>query len=152
MTQTWEPFDDRPTFEFAELVIEKMQTSQGDINALLEKLAAKAKLCGSSDPPIYRDYDAILKDIDDIKLGLAEWDTWSVGWKSPTDAQSRPWKHKRWFVHARNARELFASQLSNPDFMSGFDPVPFAEFKADGQRQYKNFMSGMWANEEAVSA
>jgi hypothetical protein len=50
----------------------------------------------------------------------------------------------------RNPRQLFLNMLQNPDFATVFDYAPLREYDKDGNRQYKNFMSGNWAWKQAV--
>ncbi|KAI0065529.1 hypothetical protein BV25DRAFT_1821973 [Artomyces pyxidatus] len=61
MTSDWTPFDDRPAFEFAELMFEQMQTPEGKVNHLLKVLAAKKILEGgeADSEALYGDYDEL---------------------------------------------------------------------------------------------
>ncbi len=50
----------------------------------------------------------------------------------------------------RDPHQLFLNILQNPDFATTFDYAPLREYDKDGNRQYKNFMSGDWAWKQAV--
>ena len=52
-----------------------------------------------------------------------------------------------WF---RDARLIVQNMISNSDFKNDFDTKPVRIFDDSGSREYKNFMSGDWAWEEAV--
>lgn len=40
--------------------------------------------------------------------------------------------------------------LNNPDFDGQFDYTPYIQYDKDGQRQWKNFMSGNYAWRKSV--
>jgi hypothetical protein len=40
--------------------------------------------------------------------------------------------------------------IANPDYKNHFDTAPVRIYDRNGVRQYRNFMSGDWAWEEAV--
>jgi len=47
-------------------------------------------------------------------------------------------------------RTVVKDMLRNPDLKDGFDVAPVRVFTEEGYREYRNFMSGDWAWEEAV--
>lgn len=73
----WGSFADRPSFEFCELIFEKMLTSVGDINWLLKIIQAKNDL-GSGDPAIFQDADDMYAAIDGIDVEGAGWRSFRV--------------------------------------------------------------------------
>lgn len=73
----WGSFADRPSFEFCELIFEKMLTSVGDINWLLNIIQAKNDL-GSGDPAIFRNADDMYAAIDGIDVEGAGWHSFRV--------------------------------------------------------------------------
>lgn len=75
--ENWQSFADRPSFEFAELVFEKMKTSIGDINRLLRIIQAKNNL-GSGDPAIFENADDMYAAIDGLDVEAAGWQTFRV--------------------------------------------------------------------------
>lgn len=53
-------------------------------------------------------------------------------------------------VWYRDPRMVIRNQLANPDFKDEIDYAPVQEFGIDGERRWKNFMSGNWAWSNAV--
>lgn len=129
-----------------------MQTSKGDIDYMLDVLAADAVLesDGERKTAIYPSSDSILADIDAIKHGEALFESFALGWTGPLGENPRPWKFKKWQLHTRNTRTVFRNQLATREFADRFDTTPFTEFTDEETRVYQNLMSGMWANAEAV--
>ena len=75
-----------------------MQSSAGDINQLLEILAAKDVLNKTEDP-IYKDYDHLLQTIDDIQVGDVPWESFSIRYSGPiTDNSSTSWQCQTYTV------------------------------------------------------
>lgn len=75
--EAWKSFHDRPSFEFAELLIEKMETSQGDIDHLLRIIQAKNNL-GSGDPAIFADVEELYTAVDEYEIEGAGWQTFRI--------------------------------------------------------------------------
>jgi hypothetical protein len=46
---------------------------------------------------------------------------------------------------------LVQNLLSNPDFKTDFDYAPFQERTTDGVHRFRDFLSGNWAWNQAVS-
>lgn len=53
-------------------------------------------------------------------------------------------------VWYRDLRVVIRNQLANPDFKNEIDYAPVQEFGSNGERRWKNFMSGNWAWSNAV--
>lgn len=152
LSKDWGHWQRRTKFEWAEVTFEKMQASQGDVDHMLQILAAEAvhESNGERTTSIYPSNASILADIDAIELGEALYDSYEFGWSGPLGNNPRPWKSKKWMFHARDVRKVFRNQLSTREFAGRFDTTPFAEFTEEETRVYQNLMSGMWANSEAV--
>ncbi|TFY77262.1 hypothetical protein EWM64_g6749 [Hericium alpestre] len=70
-----------------------MESSGGDTDKLLHILEAGEVLKhGENAQPIYHDKDHVLNTIDAIDAGKTSWDTFSVQYTGPVDAQSASWK------------------------------------------------------------
>lgn len=125
LSQDWGHWKRRTKFEWAEATFEKMQSSEGDINYMLEILAAEAVQESESErtSTIYPSQESILADIDAITLGEALFDSYEFKWTGPLGDNPRPWKLKTWTLHARGApsRQVFRNQLSTSESASSFD-------------------------------
>ncbi|KAI0069218.1 hypothetical protein BV25DRAFT_1926438 [Artomyces pyxidatus] len=143
----WQPFEDRPSFEFAELVFEKAQTSKSDINQLLKIWAAKAVLQGDSGE-FYSDYDELVKTIDAITFGVAMWETFKVKYTGLITPQSPSWHHEEYIVHTRNIRTVLHNMARNPNFDGKWETRPYQEY-FKGERRFSNVMSANWAFRQA---
>ncbi|KAI0043309.1 hypothetical protein FA95DRAFT_1498828 [Auriscalpium vulgare] len=143
----WTPFDDRPSFEFAELMFEKSQSSQGDINQLLKIWAAKAVLHGH-DSDFFPDYASLLAAVDSISVGVAPWRSFKVKYAGPTAPESPSWHHEEYVVHTRDIRAVLHNMAGSPDFNGKWESRPYQEYR-NGQRHLANLMSGNWAFRQA---
>lgn len=61
-----------------------------------------------------------------------------------------PWMLEEYEVWYRNPRVVLRNQLANPDFKDKIDYAPVREFDENGERRWKNVMSGNWAWNNAV--
>ncbi|KAI0362819.1 hypothetical protein OH77DRAFT_1442803 [Trametes cingulata] len=151
----WDPFSDRPTFEFAEHVFEKMENSQDDINHLLRILAARDALHGHIDtPPIFEDARDLYSKIDAIPYGDLAWASFAIRFAGPVDADSPAWKRATYVVHTRNLMAVSEAMAASADFDGKWDYVPYEEYVpgADGlTRRVCNLMSGQWAYLKALA-
>ncbi|KAI0349050.1 hypothetical protein OH77DRAFT_1499678 [Trametes cingulata] len=149
----WDPFADRPTFEFAEHVFEKMENSQGDIDHLLRILAARDALHGHADTsPIFEDTRDLYGTIDAITYGDLPWTSFAIRYTGPVDADSPAWKRQTYVIHTRNPMAVSEAMAASADFNGNWDYVLFEEYVpgADGEtRRVCNLMSGQWAHLKA---
>lgn len=163
----WKSFRDRPSFEFAELLFEKMQTSLGDINYLLRIIQAKNNL-GSGDPAIFADVDDLHSAIDGFDIEGAGWQTFRIrfvhsfftpssylnnsssSYAGPIDVNSPSWMREEYIIHTRDALALVKHMASNREFDGKWHTSPFEEFKENGERRWSDFMLGHWSWKEAV--
>ncbi|TBU40371.1 hypothetical protein BD309DRAFT_993112 [Dichomitus squalens] len=150
--QDFGPFCDRPSFEFAELVFEKMQVSKADLNQLLHILAAKNVVDGHANhPAIFENADELLETIDAIPFGDTVWRAYKVRYTGAMGPDSPSWMRKTYVIYLRNSLVVAEQLAASEDFDGKFDTRPVAEYNADGDRVYCNFMSGQWAHNEAIS-
>lgn len=101
--------------------------------------------------PPFQSYDDLLKTIDQIELGDAPWEAFTVRYSGPVDETSAPWKRETYTVYRRNMLCVLRLMLSNTDFHDRFDYTPYREFVGPHTRQWWNLMSGDWAWKQAVS-
>ncbi|KAH9935840.1 hypothetical protein B0H21DRAFT_699135 [Amylocystis lapponica] len=145
----WGPFNDRPSFEFAELSFKKIQLSGGDLDKLLEVWAAHNALTNGGDP-IFTSTEDMYHTIDMIQHGDAPWESFTVRYSGPVTPESPSWQRIPYQVHCRNTNTVARNMLANKDFVGHFDYVPFQEYTAPGVSRYSNVMSGQWAYKQAT--
>ncbi|KAH9918786.1 uncharacterized protein B0H18DRAFT_957786 [Fomitopsis serialis] len=146
---SYAPFENRPAFQFAELIFKKIQASQGNINDLLRSLAAYNVTQGGSDPP-FEDAAELYETIDAIPYGDAPWTTFTVQYSGPVDEESPSWKRTEYVVHCRNSRQVAHNMIGNEDFTGQFDTTPYQEYITPGKVSFSNTMSGQWAYRQAT--
>lgn len=128
-------------------MFKQAQLSNQKINTLLDIWAAH-----SGDPP-FADGRDLRATIDAMEVGDAPWKSFSVTYTGPRpdkEEDTPPWMLEEYEVWYRDPRTVIQNQLSNPDFKNEIDYTPVQEFGVDGERRWKNFMSGNWAWNNAV--
>lgn len=153
--KSFHPFADRPSFECAELLFEKMAGSEGDINQLFNVLRAKNILDGHEElDPIFNSYQHLTDNIDDIEhgIGCTGWTSFSVRWNGPITPDSPSWKRQRYIVHTRDPLAVIKAMCASADFNGSWHTRPFKEFTHDGTRVFADLLSGHWAWKQAVSS
>ena len=89
--------------------------------------------------------------IDATPLGDVPWKSFFLHYNgNQPDGEVPSWMnagHDVWFC---DPHELVHSIISNPDFESGFDYVPYQEHDNDHSHHYYDFMSANWAWKQAV--
>ncbi|KAH9930567.1 hypothetical protein B0H21DRAFT_781092 [Amylocystis lapponica] len=145
----WTPFNDRPSFEFAELMFKKVQMSGGNFDSLLQIWTAH-NIINNGGQPIFESTEDMYATIDSIQHGDAPWETFTVRYGGPLTPDSPSWKRAEYHVHCRNTRTVAHNMLANKDFHNHFDYVPFQEYTAPDTTQFSNVMSGQWAYTQAT--
>ena len=143
------PFENRPAFQFAELLFKRIQASKGNIDDLLRSLAAYNVTQNGADAP-FDSADDLLSTIDAIPYGDAPWESFSVRYTGAVDADSPSWKRAEFTVHCRNARTVAHNIIGTEEFNGKFDITPYQEYLPDGSVCYSNLMSGEHAYTQAV--
>ncbi|KAI0310520.1 hypothetical protein OF83DRAFT_1178460, partial [Amylostereum chailletii] len=100
-SKSWEPFTDRPSFEFAELEFKKKKDSKDDINQLLKILNAKHILDGTGVDTIFKDHDELMATIDAIPVGDASWHSFSFDYVAYEEQTSTEGRHYSNFMSGR---------------------------------------------------
>ena len=144
------PFQDRPSFEFAELIFEKMLCSRDDIDQLLHIWSAKNIVDNTGTDPVFDAHQDMLNTIDAIPWGDAPWYSFKIHWNGPITPTSPAWKRAEYVVHAQNPLQVFENMLDDGEFAKKFHPSAYQEFTTIGGRRYSHFMSGQWAWKESV--
>ncbi|KAI0717299.1 hypothetical protein C8Q72DRAFT_962343 [Fomitopsis betulina] len=143
------PFQDRPSFEFAELIFEKMLCSRDDIDQLLRIWSAKNIVDNTGTDPVFDAHQDMLNTIDAIPWGDAPWYSFKIRWNGPITPTSPAWKCAEYVVHAQNPLQVFENMLDDGEFAKKFHPSAYQEFTTIGGRCYSHFMSGQWAWKES---
>ncbi|KDQ51190.1 hypothetical protein JAAARDRAFT_140696, partial [Jaapia argillacea MUCL 33604] len=147
-THDWTPFGDEPSFQFAELMFEKIQSSRGDIDELLRILVKKSAEDGAGGP-IYRNCADMEETINAIEYGESNWTSFKVKYSEEITPESPAWKREEFVIHTRDSRSIVRSIVGSVDFDGHFDYVPFEEFTGPDCQRWSNFMSGRWAFQKA---
>ncbi|TBU25238.1 hypothetical protein BD311DRAFT_780434 [Dichomitus squalens] len=145
------PFEDRPSFEFAEFLFEKMRSSSGDIDQLLRILSAKRvmKTDGQeSSNGFFPSTDTMYQTIDNINFGEIEWKTIKVRYTGPMDADAH-WMHEEYEFHYRAIDQVLVNTAGNAEFEGSWDYIPFEEFPSENNRRFSNLMSARFAWKQA---
>ncbi|KAF8441008.1 hypothetical protein L210DRAFT_3612177 [Boletus edulis BED1] len=145
----WFPYKNQLQFETAEFLYSKCQMSATKINALLDLWASSLYPHGAEPP--FQDHRHLHEVIDATIIGDVKWQSFSVSYTGEVPEVNPPdWMRQKYDVWFRDPRQVVHKILGNPSFASEMDLRPFAEYSTqDRTRQYKDFMSGEWAWEQA---
>jgi Plavaka transposase len=147
----WKPYSNRLQFELADFLFRRNQMSAGDINFILGLWAASLAI--HNDEPPFSNTKELYKVIDSTPLGDVAWQSFSLQHNGTRPAGDIPsWMQAEYDVWFRDPQTIVQNMLSNPDFKSDFDYAPFQEYSADGIHRFRDFMSGIWAWQKAVSS
>ena len=137
-------------FEVADFIFRKAEMSAGNVNTLMDLWAAT--LLKHRGSPPFANISDLHNAIDSTPLGDVPWQSMSMTYDSPLpDGDAPSWmtsEYEAWFC---NPHMVVKDMLRNPDLKGRFDVGPVQVFTEGGYREYRNFMSGDWAWEEAVS-
>ena len=144
------PFRNRVEFETAQLLYVKNQMSGGQVDRLFDLWAAT--LLKHNDFPPFADHRDLYAAIDSIPLGDVKWEAFScmyTGEKPDGDYPS--WMDGSYDVWYRDPRQVVCNMLANPAYSAEMDYRPYREYSTNGdERQWRDFMSGDWAWDQAV--
>lgn len=151
-TDDWTPFHNRTEFETAEFLYMQNQMPAGQINRLLDLWVST--LAKHNDKPPFADHRDLHNVIDSSPFGDMNWQNFTVTYdgERPEDG-TKPWMDDKYEVWFRDPCEVVRNMLANPTYASEIDYCPYREYSTKGnKRQWKDFMSGDWAWDQAVSA
>ncbi|KAF9229868.1 hypothetical protein BU15DRAFT_57787, partial [Melanogaster broomeanus] len=146
----WTPFSDRVEFETAEFLYTRNQMSAGDINSLLELWAAS--LAKHNEHPPFADAADLYDTISSTELGDVKWESFSIQFAGEKpDVNPPAWMSAEYDVWFRDPRQCSRNIIGNPLLAKEMDLRPHREYSTHADtRQWKDFMSGDWAWEQAV--
>ncbi|KAG5649226.1 hypothetical protein H0H81_005273 [Sphagnurus paluster] len=100
-------------------------------------------------PPFANSAD-LYNVIDLTELGDVPWQAFSVKYngKLPDNGPPPTWMTASYEVWFRDPLKIMESQISNPNFDGEIDYAPKQVFGPDGQRIYRDMMSGNWSWEQ----
>ncbi|TBU39994.1 hypothetical protein BD309DRAFT_993389 [Dichomitus squalens] len=145
------PFEDQPSFEFAELLFEKMHSSSPDINQLLRILSAKRVIQTNgqdSSNGFFASTDTMYDTIDDIDFGNFEWKSIKVRYTGPMDPDAH-WMGEEYEFHYRDIEQAMVDLARNAEFEGSWDYTPFEEYPTENNRCFSNLMSARFAWKQA---
>jgi Plavaka transposase len=148
------PFNDEEEFQFANFLYTREQMSKGNIDILMQLIAAWeiSRFGEDSANPPFRDGKQMNDVIDSIPLGDVPWEGFKVRYNGDVPANAAPsWMTKEYEVWYRNPLDVMESQIGNPDFAHEQDYSPKQLMGQNKLRQYTDFMSAQWAWDQAVS-
>ncbi|KAF8133246.1 hypothetical protein EV363DRAFT_1397483 [Boletus edulis] len=145
----WFPYDNQVQFETAEFLYSKCHLSANKIDTLLDLWAASLYPHGAEPP--FKDHRHPHKVIDATVAGDVKWQCFSVNYTGEIPTKNPPdWMLNKYDVWFHDPHQVVHKILGNPSFANEMDLSPFEEYSTDDQtQQYKDFMSGDWAWEQA---
>ncbi|KDQ55345.1 hypothetical protein JAAARDRAFT_195744 [Jaapia argillacea MUCL 33604] len=147
-THNWAPFNNGPTFRFAELHFEKIQTSKADIDELLRILVEKNQLDQAGEP-IFQNCDHLQATINAIEHGETSWTSFQVKYTGPITPNSPSWKWEPLIVHTCDSLNVVHNMIANVEYKNSFDYVPYEEYTGPNCQCWSNIMLGRWAFKKA---
>lgn len=147
--EDWSPFDSRAGFELAELLYKKAELSQTNIDHLLNIWSAT--LAPHNDEPPIASFRDLHAQIDSIDLGVTSWRSSTIKYQGrrPENSAAPQWMDDEYKLWYRDPRKVIHNILSNPDFGTSLDYIPYRDFR-NGKRSYCDFMSGDWSWKQCV--
>ncbi|KAG1792118.1 uncharacterized protein BJ212DRAFT_1451172 [Suillus subaureus] len=101
--------------------------------------------------PPFADHKDLHNVIDATQLGDVPWQCFSAQYTGERPEVVPPWMDEEFEVWYRDPCAMAHNILANPTYKDEIDYVPFCEYDAsDETRQWKDFMSGDWAWQQAV--
>ena len=135
----WTPYEDEVQYKTADLLYQRAEMSQGNINSLLELWALS--LMKHEDLGPFDNYQHIYDTIDATELGNAPWKYFKAGVKEELPEDALSWKQQTYDVYYHDPDVVIANLLDNPDFNNEYDTTPYVELDAQGECYWSNFMS-----------
>jgi len=103
------------------------------------------------DIPPFLSHDDLYETIDAIPVGGVPWQSFTFTYEGPKPADNPPkWMDAEYVVWYRDPHQLLLNMLKHPEFAESFNYAPLRQYDENGDRQYKNFMSGDWGWKQAV--
>lgn len=145
---SWAPFHSHDEFELADLLFRRAEMSKANIDDLLTIMKARATMEGGTPP--FKNCADLYNTIDSIVEGDVAWNSFSVQYNGPQPEENvLPWMDEKYQVFYQNPCEVIRLMLANKAFDGNFDYTPYQHYE-DGQRVWRDFMSGNFSWKQAV--
>lgn len=146
----WYPFEKQFWFEFAHHHFVRAQASEDNINVNLDLLKAAVTQSNGNLKFPWLSAKKMYETIDQIQAGPVPFRSYDFQYCGPMPPSPPKWMTQTYELYARDPRHVLQQQLSTPEFADHFTPIPYHQFKPDGERIFSNLMSGDWAWDQAV--
>ncbi|KAJ3859044.1 hypothetical protein EV359DRAFT_75730 [Lentinula novae-zelandiae] len=140
----WEPFSGEAQFCISNLLFEKVQMSQTNIDELFNIWNLHQQELMKTDSP-FENHKDMYNVIDSIVNGGAAWNCFQTVVNEHLSPDAPEWQRTSYQVWYRNPATLIANILANPEFRHDFDLAPYVHINSNGQQCWADFMSGNWA-------
>jgi hypothetical protein len=104
-----------------------------------------------SDSGPFCNHKDLYATIDNIELGDAPWQSFTVRYNSLVADNAPSWKKRTYTVYCRNTLTAIRCILQNSNYDKHFDYHSYVEYVGHEKRKWSNLMSGTWAWKQAVS-
>jgi hypothetical protein len=122
---------------------------QAQMDKLFMIWKASVLLHGGNLP--FRSAADLLSHIDSVPYGHFPWIARKMSFPGVVPEEGAPqWMTDTYDWYYRDPLPILRQQLANPDFNGRFDTAAYQEFKPNGSRRYKNFMSARFAWNQSV--
>jgi hypothetical protein len=151
MTPHWDSFGNRFRFQFAQLIFERMETLETNIDELLKIWAANNVAFMDGAKPLFSNAKQLLQAINDCSYGAVAWKELHLTYEHDADYMSPLWKTSTYTIYARNPLQVITNMAENSEFNGKWDVALFEEYTQGDECWYSNLMSGSWAWRTAVT-
>ncbi|KAF8801739.1 hypothetical protein BYT27DRAFT_7226659 [Phlegmacium glaucopus] len=145
LSDDWTPWTNRVEYELAQFLYKRNQMANTQVNVLLDLSLLTAQVGKPSDAvhdPLFADVCNMHAVIDSTELEGVSWELFSVEYSGDRPDVCPEWMDENYEV-------WYHDPAANPDFDEEFDYKPFRTYNAEEGHEYKDFMSGNWAWEQA---
>jgi hypothetical protein len=145
----WSPFPDRINWELAHFLYVDAQMPLAKIDKLFTIWKASVMMYGGKLP--FESSSDLLNYVDLIPYGKIPWQAREMTYPGvKPEVNAPPWMSETYPWYFKDPHDVLLHQLSNPEFAGHFDTAAYQEFKPNGSRRYKHFMSARFAWDQSV--
>jgi Plavaka transposase len=128
----YHPFEGHLAFKFADFHFSEQQSSEGDINCILELWAAQvAKHLANDDVP-WKSTGDMYMTIDQVQQGSSPWKMTPFRYQGPLPDNPLKWMAQSFKLITHDICSVLHMQITCTDFNGHWNYVPFMEFANDG--------------------
>ncbi|KAG2335321.1 hypothetical protein BDR05DRAFT_898699 [Suillus weaverae] len=144
----WHPYCNNIKFATAEFAFKQHHMSNAAADTLFDLMAAL--LVKHNNSPPFTDHKDLHQVIKATQLGDVPWQGFSVQYSGECPENILSWMDDEYDVWYRDPHLMAHNMLANPTYKKEIDYTPFHEYDAaDNTCQWKDFMSGDWAWQQA---